>query len=96
MKSKLESLYQTAIKTIIPPYLVKIDFIKTATVPIIKMKFNPKYNMAIIIDSDDEIEVDITLEDASYPYHQGVNCSEYVSNVINHHHIIKPVIIVLK
>ena len=48
------------------------------------------------IDSEVEIEVDITLDDFANPYHQGIKCSEYVSNVVKHHPILKPVIIVLK
>ena len=74
------------------------DLISTASVPVIKMKFNPMMSpkadsvklMNMIVD------VDISIDDSSHPSHKGIACSEYVSSTVNHYTILKPVCLVLK
>jgi len=81
--------------------VTEADFIKTATIPLIKAKFAPKFcpshkHPRGPFDSLLIIDVDISIDDASNPYHRGIQQSEYVSNTVNSYQFLKPVCLILK
>lgn len=67
-KQKLELLHQAFVDSVAKEFIPKCDFISGASMPLIKMEFNVTGGVSF----GHSIEVDISIDDVSNPYHSGI------------------------